>query len=69
MSDGIVIGIGTLFSLDRKVLRFWYDSVANEDLNQPVGIKKWIRGASNFIALIPCRSVRQMLEHFSGVQF
>ena len=29
----------------------------------------WIRAASNFITLIPSRSVRQMLVNFSGVEF
>ena len=32
-------------------------------------LKKWIRAASNFIALIPSRSIRQMLANFSGVEF
>ena len=32
-------------------------------------LKKWIRAASNLIALIPSRSVRQMLAVFSGVEF
>ena len=27
-------------------------------------LKKWIRAASNFIAFIPCRSIRQMLAIF-----
>ena len=32
-------------------------------------LKKWIRAASNFIELIPSRSVRQMLANFSGFEF
>ena len=32
-------------------------------------LKKGIRTASNFIALIPTRSIRQMLADFSGVEF
>ena len=32
-------------------------------------LKKWIRAASNFIGLIPSRSVRQMLANFSRVEF
>ena len=31
--------------------------------------KKWIRAASNFIALIPSRLIRQKLAIFSGVEF
>ena len=31
-------------------------------------LKKWIRAASNFIALIPSRSIRQMLEYVFGVE-
>ena len=32
-------------------------------------LKMWIRATSNFIALIPTRSIRQMLAIFSGVEF
>ena len=32
-------------------------------------LKKGILAASNFIALIPSRSIRQMLVNFSGDQF
>ena len=32
-------------------------------------LKKWIRATSNLIAFIPTRSIRQMLAHFSGVEF
>ena len=32
-------------------------------------LKKWIRAASNFIALIPSRLIRQMLANFGGVEF
>ena len=33
-------------------------------------LKKWIRAASNFIAIIPTRSIRQMLAiFFSEVEF
>ena len=32
-------------------------------------LKKWIRAVLNFIALIPPRSIRQMLANFSGVEF
>ena len=31
--------------------------------------KKWIRGASNYFALIPSRSICQILANFSGVEF
>ena len=31
-------------------------------------LKKWIRAASNFIALIPSRAILQMLAIFSGVE-
>ena len=31
-------------------------------------LKKWIRAASNFIALIPSRLIRQMLEYLFGVE-
>ena len=31
-------------------------------------IKKWIRATSNFVLLIPTRSIRQRLAHFSGVE-
>ena len=31
-------------------------------------LKKWIRAASNFIALIPSRLIRQMLAYFFGVE-
>ena len=32
-------------------------------------LKKWIRAASNFIALIPSQLIRQMLENLFGVEF
>ena len=32
-------------------------------------LKKWICAASNFIALIPSRLIRQMLANFVGVEF
>ena len=32
-------------------------------------VKKWIRSTSNFIALIPTRTIRQMLVIFSGAEF
>ena len=32
-------------------------------------LKKWIRAASNFIALIPSRLIRQMLANVFGVEF
>ena len=32
-------------------------------------LKKGIRASSNIIALIPSRSIRQMLAIFSGVEF
>ena len=32
-------------------------------------LRKWIRAASNFIALIPSRSIRQMLVNISRVEF
>ena len=31
-------------------------------------LKKWIRAASNFIALIPSRLIRQMLEYLFAVE-
>ena len=32
-------------------------------------LKKRIRAASNFVALIPSRLIRQMLTNFVGVEF
>ena len=32
-------------------------------------LKKWIRAASNFIALIPSRLIRQILANVFGVEF
>ena len=34
-----------------------------------MSLKKWIRAVLNFIALIPPRSIRQMLANFSGAEF
>ena len=37
--------------------------------NRPSIHSKGIRATSNFIALIPTRSIRQLLNNFSGVKF
>ena len=45
---------------------FTLGSLSNtgDDGYENVPYKKWIRAASNFIALIPCRLIRQMLAFF-----
>ena len=42
---------------------------SNDDDSTKTSIKKWIRAASNFIALIPSRSILQMLAIISEVEF
>ena len=39
------------------------------DYYENVRLEKWIHAASNFIALIPSRSIRQLLANFSTVEF
>ena len=41
----------------------------NDSAATQTSLKKWIRAASNFIALIPSHSIRQMWVIFSGVEF
>ena len=45
-------------------------SLSNYDGNyyKNVRLEKWIRAASNFIALIPSPSIRQLLANFSKVE-
>ena len=42
---------------------------SNDDDSTKTSIKKWIRAASKFIALIPSRSILQMLAIISEVEF
>ena len=39
------------------------------DYYKNVRLQKWIRAASNFIALILSRSIRQLLANLSKVEF
>jgi len=38
------------------------------DYYKNVRLEKWIRAASNFIALIPSRSIRELLANLSKVE-
>ena len=42
---------------------------SNDDDSTKTSIKKWIRAASSLIALIPSRSILQMLAIISEVEF
>ena len=50
-------------------LDFHFNIIGVTEAKIKTSLKKWILAASNFIALIPSRSIRQMLVNFSGVQF
>ena len=61
------IGLQTLNSRQKKKI---LGSLATTTVTvTKTSLKKWSRAASNFIAFIPSRSIRQILAIFTGVEF
>ena len=69
-SATFAVGSPTFHSMRRTItFRVWGRNSSKKTTATKGHLKKWMRAASNLIALIPSRSIRQMLAIFSRAEF